>query len=256
VSRRGGRAARLALAARARAGRALFGGTLVGALLAAGPLAAAPAAAGEPTPPALRAADRALVARVLADGGVDRRLPGADLRGYLTHLGGELGRRLTAWVAAAVGAVTGSAVAVAAAVLIAVALAALLWALTRWILHRWRRRGADGRPPPAPAAVASGTPGRGDPALWRAELERRLAEGRLAEALEAAWWWLALSLAGERADPSWTSRELLERAVGAGEVRRRLAPLLAGFDVLAYGPRRPTVAAVRGLVAALEGELA
>jgi hypothetical protein len=89
-----------------------------------------------------------------------------------------------------------------------------------------------------------------DAAGWRAELDRRLSAGLSAEALEAAWWWLARSLAGSRALADWTSRDLVIRAG-----RPELAALIRRLDAFIYGPRRPAPDEVRGLVSRLEEAL-
>jgi hypothetical protein len=124
--------------------------------------------------------------------------------------------------------------------------ALLLIARALWL--RLRRR----RVLPAPGALAAEpAPAAGlDAAGWRAELERRLAGGRTAEALEAAWWWLARSLAGDRVEPDWTSRDLMARAR-----RPDLIPLVRRLDGLTYGPRRPALDDVRSLVGRLEEAL-
>lgn len=127
-------------------------------------------------------------------------------------------------------------------------LAALL--LIRMVLARVRA--ASPREPEA-GAVAVGdrpAPAPRDAAGWRAELERRLAEGRIPEALEAAWWWLARSVAGEKAEPDWTSRDLLARAR-----RRELVPLVRRLDAFIYGPRQPETEELRALVGRLEEAL-
>jgi hypothetical protein len=131
-----------------------------------------------------------------------------------------------------------------------VALLALLLlgrALWLWLRRRPRRPEMDGALQGGAPLPAAGL----DAAGWRGELERRLAAGRAAEALEAAWWWLARSLAGEKAEPDWTSRDLI-----AAARRPDLAPLIRGLDGLIYGPRRPAVEDVRGLVGRLEEALA
>lgn len=86
-----------------------------------------------------------------------------------------------------------------------------------------------------------------DAAGWRAELERRLAAGQVAGALEALWWWLARSLAGDDAEPDWTSRDLVARSS-----RDDLRGLVRRLDAFTYGPRRPAVEDLRGLVGRLE----
>lgn len=188
-------------------------------------------------------ADRALLERALA--GVDRT-PAPPAGSYL----GELGRALREAVLQAF--LRGSrmlhlsrgAFLVLAGLM---ALAAVLL-LVRTLLPRLRR---PRRPEPeSRLAEALPTGARRDAAAWRAELERRLAAGSAAEALEAAWWWLARSLAGDRADADWTSRDLLAHAP-----RPELAPLVRALDRLIYGPRRPAVDDVRRLVGRLEEAL-
>lgn len=197
-------------------------------------------ALGPPAP-----ADPALLERALA--GVER-LPVPPESSWL----GELGRALREAIVQALmrGARSlhlsrGLFLALAGLVAL-LALLLLGRALWLWLRHRPRRLETgvlqEGTPPPAAGLDAAG---------WRGELERRLAAGRAAEALEAAWWWLARSLAGEKAEPDWTSRDLI-----AAVRRPDLAPLIRGLDGLIYGPRRPAVEDVRGLVGRLEEALA
>ncbi|HEX3553183.1 MAG TPA: hypothetical protein VIA62_08135 [Thermoanaerobaculia bacterium] len=131
--------------------------------------------------------------------------------------------------------------------------AVALFLVVRALLPRLRRRRDRRRP--ETSAVLAGAPVPPGPELdaagWRAELERRLAAGCTAEALEAAWWWLARSLAGSRAEPDWTSRDLMTQAG-----RPDLAGLVRRLDAFIYGPRRPAPEDVRGLVARLEEALA
>lgn len=114
----------------------------------------------------------------------------------------------------------------------------LLGAAARWL---WRRRPV---PPVRDGAVETETPRQENdlPADRAGELRRRLASGDVARALEALWWWLAEALGTPRADPAWTSRELL---VHAG--RPDLRGDLRHFDRLAYGPSDPTADDVRAL---------
>ena len=104
------------------------------------------------------------------------------------------------------------------------------------------------------AAAGGGQAGEGEllnAAAWRFELERRLAEQQLPEALRAAWWWLARSLAGTRAQPTWTGRELLRWSR-----REDLREIVRQLDRLTYGPRPPVAEEVRQLAARLEAALA
>jgi hypothetical protein len=196
-------------------------------------------------------AERAVLERVLASSGVER----TPVPPESSYLGALLSAAFDAlYQAMRRGArmvhLSPRALLAAAAVVAAVAL--LL--LARALLPRLRRgrRAAGGAPATMTAtATASLPPLALDAAGWRAELERRLAAGRTAEALEAAWWWLARSLAGSQAMPDWTSRDLVRRAG-----RQDLAALIRRLDAFLYGPHRPAVQDVRGLVDRLEEALA
>jgi hypothetical protein len=188
-----------------------------------------------------------LVERVLAASHVDR-VPVPPETSYF----GELLRALRAAILQAL--LRGAQmlhvprrVLLAAAILVAVGALALV---VRAVLQRaWVRRHEPG----TVAAGMVGGPGpldALDAAGWRDELERRLAAGRTAEALEAAWWWLARSVAGSRVLPDWTSRDLLAAARRPG-----LAGLVRRLDALTYGPRPPGPDDLRSLVAGLEKAL-
>ncbi len=132
---------------------------------------------------------------------------------------------------------------------IAFGLAALAVALLLWLfLSRWRRRTA--KRDEGGVSEAALPPAARSAAAWRAELERRLAEGRVAEALEALWWWLARSVAAGQAEPAWTSRDLVTRSR-----REDLRDFVRRLDAFTYGPRRPAVEDLRRLVGGLEEAL-
>jgi hypothetical protein len=133
--------------------------------------------------------------------------------------------------------------------LLVVLVAAALVAVALARAARGRRRRAAPAAPGAEVAAPPPGPPRGV-AGWRAELERRLAAGDVAGALEALWWWLARALAGEGADESWTGRELVARSR-----RRDLLPLVARLDAMAYGPERPEPEAVRRLADGFDARL-
>ncbi len=189
-------------------------------------------------------ADPAALARVFA--GVDR-VPAPPESSYL----GELGRALREAVLQALLRGSEKLHLSRGAFLAFAGLMALLalLLLARALLPKLRR---PRRPEPGgrKEGVPASRPGL-DAAAWRAELERQLAAGGAAEALEAAWWWLARSLAGTRVEPDWTSRDLMAHAA-----RPDLAPLIRGLDRLIYGPRRPAVEDVRRWVSRLEEALA
>lgn len=128
-------------------------------------------------------------------------------------------------------------------------LAALL--VVRVAVSRLRRRPKAGKEMGEGAVTSLGVPAAArDAAAWRAELERRLADGPIAAALEALWWWLARSLAGPRAEPGWTSRDLVTRAR-----REDLRDLVRRLDAFTYGPRQPATDDLRSLVRRLEEAL-
>jgi hypothetical protein len=134
------------------------------------------------------------------------------------------------------------------ATLLLALLAALIVAVATIAALRLLRRGTPAPlPRDAMAAEALAAEPR-EKGAWRASLEAHLREGRMAEALEAVWWWLAASVSRGPVDPSWTSRELLARAG-----RLDLRPWASLLDRMTYGPQRPAVAEVRHLVDALEG---
>jgi hypothetical protein len=191
-------------------------------------------------------ADRALLERVLASTGVERT-PVPPESSYF----GELLRaaRETLNDALRRGAEMlhlPRPVMIAAAFLAA---AVALFLIIRALLPRLRRR-LPAVPMGELAVVTAAQAATLDAAGWRAELERRLAAGMTAAALEAAWWWLARSLAGSQAEPDWTSRDLVARTR-----QPDLAGLIRRLDAFIYGPLRPAPEEVRSLVARLEEAL-
>jgi len=199
-------------------------------------LAAAPPLGGRIVP-----ADRALMERVLAQGHVER-VPVPPETSYFGELfravqraivealfrGSRmfrLPRSVLEWGAAGL--------AVLAAILI-----------LKLLLPRLRRARQEAE---VSTTVVGAAPAYRDAAAWRAALERYLAEGKTAEALEALWWWLARSVAGERAEPDWTSRELVTRSR-----REDLRELVRRLDAFTYGPRPPATEDLRRLMGRLE----
>jgi len=77
-----------------------------------------------------------------------------------------------------------------------------------------------------------------------------MSEGKIPEALEALWWWLARTLTGGEAEPDWTSRDLVARSG-----REDLRELARRLDAFTYGPRPPQVSELRGLVGRFEESL-
>ena len=138
--------------------------------------------------------------------------------------------------------------------LAALAVLFLMWIVFSWWKRRSRRGGREEEGEGAVAALDV-PPARRTAAAWRAELDRFLAEGRIAEALEALWWWLARSLAGDRAEPDWTSRDLVAKA-RREDLRNDLLGLVRQLDAFTYGPRPPGIEDLRHLVGRLEAALA
>lgn len=200
-------------------------------------------------------ADRAVLGRVLAGSRVERRPEPPDAS-YLRDLTASLYTALAKLIERATGRLglpgwTLIGIAAALAAVVAALLVRVWWA---------RRRRARGSGPGIEASAADEAAAGGGPAgeselldaaAWRFELERRLAEQRLPEALRATWWWLARSLAGTRAQPTWTGRELLRWSR-----REDLRELVRQLDRLTYGPRPPVAEEVRQLAARLEAALA
>ena len=192
-------------------------------------------------------ADHELLQRVMEQERVVRALPDPEWSDYLVNLAGAALDALSALLSPARNALAGLGLSMrtAAAILLALVVAAILAVATIAVLRLVRRH----RPAPLPrdTAVEELDPATSDPADWRALMEERLRAGRIAEALEAVWWWLAASVSPGPVDPSWTSRELLIRAG-----RPDLGRWAAALDRMTYGPLPPGHDDVRGLVSALE----
>jgi Domain of unknown function (DUF4129) len=139
---------------------------------------------------------------------------------------------------------------------IVAALAALVAALLLRLLVAYFRNRPRGEEREEPVAAAPVPAVPLDAAGWRAELERRLAEGRIPEALEALWWWLARSLAGTRAEPDWTSRDLVARSRRDALQGDQLRDLVRRLDAFTYGPHPPAPDDLRALLGRLEETLA
>jgi hypothetical protein len=136
-----------------------------------------------------------------------------------------------------------------------VALAVLVAAALLWLIAaRLRRRPVEREAEPVVAAAAPAA--LLDAAGWRAELERRLAAGEIPGALEALWWWLARSLAGPRAEPDWTSRDLVARFRRDDSRQDDLRDLVRRLDAFTYGPRPPAAEDLWTLLGRLEETLA
>ncbi len=111
--------------------------------------------------------------------------------------------------------------------------------LMRFIAERWRHH-----EPATPDAIQH-LDARDEESVamdWEGELKRHLETGDVAAATQALWWWLAGRLAADRAEPSWTSRELVVRAG-----RHDLLTDVRRLDRMIYGLRRPSPGELRRL---------
>lgn len=176
-------------------------------------------------PPPWLAADAEAMRQALAEAKASEKLAGPALFDYVFDLGRWLQERifgalekLAPWSGrpiveqvALYAAIGGAALAV---------LTVLVVAVRRW---RAARRRDEGVAVALPVSAAAATPS-GDAAWWQAELQRRISQGRLRPALEAAWWWTARRLDPPGLDASWTSGELLG-ASGAAALRAPLRRL-------------------------------
>jgi hypothetical protein len=208
------------------------------------------AAAAAPVVLPHQGADQALLRRLMEQEKIARTVPGVDWTEYLVTLARAVIDALGDLLSPAGDAIRGlglSMEGVSRVVLALLAVMVLAIAVTFALrLLRQRRR-----PAAVPVeAAATLPPAPRDPAAWRGALEERLRAGGIAEALEAAWWWLAASVSRGPVDPSWTSRELLARA-GRGD----LAHWAATLDRMTYGPRRPMADELRRLVDALDASV-
>jgi hypothetical protein len=194
-------------------------------------------------------ADRALVRRILAETGVERT-PAPPQASYLA----ELWRAFWRFVAERITHSRLLRLGPQTQLWIVGGLAVLAFAAVAWMLFALLRRGRS-EPKKAKPAVSGAAPAAvawdaWDAAAWRAELERCLAGERIGEALRAAWWWLARSIAGPEAEPDWTSRDLAARTE-----RRELRDLLRRLDALTFGADRPGLPDLRHLAEQIRGAL-
>jgi hypothetical protein len=188
------------------------------------------------------------VERILAETGVER-VPEPPEAGYLAELSQAFWRSVAELIANTAEAlhIGPEAGAWIVAGLVALAVAVVVWLLLGWLRRRKPDVAQKAEAAEAGAARAAAT---WDAAAWRAELERCLAEERIGEALRAAWWWIARSIAGPEVEPDWTSRDLLRRTR-----QREVRDLLRRLDVLTFGADRPGLPDVRHLAEQIRGAL-
>lgn len=210
-------------------------------------MTAALAAAAAALPP--RAADEALLRRVMDEQAVARALPEPSWLDYLWHLLRTAVEAVLRPVLSRLDGlpVQGLARALAVAALAAVALLAVGLAV-RWLRRRRQAvlPGSDARGQAGAAPQDASRPA----ASWRGAFEERLAAGDVAGAVEALWWWLATAIAREPVDASWTTHELLTRAG-----RPDLRAIGVGLDRLTYAAARPGADDVRALATRLQAAL-
>jgi len=199
-------------------------------------------------PPAWLEADPEALRRALAEAKADSELPGPGMFDYAV----DLARALRDWIFGALERVPWAGLPTFERIALftalggsALAVVIVLWAVVR----RWRKRRAARQTTaevvPVPAAAE---PPSGDASWWQRELQRRLAEGRLRAALEAAWWWTARRLDPPGLDSSWTTGDLLRKG-GAAALRsplRRLDRQLWGGGALRRDEVESVVAELGG----------
>jgi hypothetical protein len=194
-------------------------------------------------------ADPAEIERLLREAGVEREITPTGWMGYLEALLETLLHRLSGYgspLRSFLEQHAGLSRWIAYGLLFVVLVLALIVVVE--ILRR-RARGVV-RAGEGVRVLSRPTPAARDAAAWRAAIERRLARGELGPALEALWWWFALSVAAE-VPSSCTSRELVARSG-----RADLAAPARELDRLLYGPRRPRAEDVRAMALRLSPLLA
>jgi len=152
----------------------------------------------------------------------------APLAGWMGSIGGPLAD-LIAWFGAA-------GLQILLWLILALFILAVLWHFRR-LFNRWQKGSPGGA-----MAMPAPRPTSGAVAEWELRLQQRLDSGDARGALEALWWSLAIRLVGTKADPAWTSRELVEQAG-----RRDLLPEVRRLDQLVWGSEQPLVEDVRQL---------
>lgn len=192
-------------------------------------------------------ADRELLDRLARETGVHTAPPAPSLHEYLATVSEAVFHRLLGWIhlpnldLSGLGPVV-QAVAYALAILL---IAGALFLIGRLLLAAVKRRregeGASG--PDAFAAPVSEAP-PSDAAYWWRRFRAAVKAGDSATAMESLWFWVAVRLTGTAVDPSWTSRELLER-VGRDDLR----PAMTQLDGWRYGPTAPAIESLEGLAA-------
>lgn len=193
------------------------------------------------------AGDRALLERLLADTRVQTTQPGPSAADYLATLAEAVARWLGDKVELLGGLLQIPPVLLYGAAWTLLALVIVVLSLTVVRIVRRRRQAPAAASPvlgealPLPATR---------PEAWAQELERRLQGADPRAALEALWWWLARALKGTEAEPSWTTRELLQRAG-----RADLSAEGRVLDRLLYGAAPPAMTEVRGLASRLQRSL-
>lgn len=194
-------------------------------------------------------ADHALLRRLIEQEHIGGAAPGPDWSDYLVNLARAALSALERVLSPARDVIAGLGLSMdtVATVLLVLLAAAVVALATIGVLRLLRRRRRSTEAETSVGSAEPLPPAPRDPHTWRALIDERLRAGGIAEALEAAWWWLAASVSRGPVDPSWTSRELLARAG-----RQDLGRWAAALDRMTYGPEPPRLEEVRGLVDALE----
>lgn len=190
------------------------------------------------------AADHQLLDDLYSRHHISSKIPEPGFVQYLQDVGNTVGESVASWLSVRLDGLAGSTsqllVYVGYALLGGLA-AVCLWLGVRYLMQYFQQpsnasRGAGtlraiGVEEGIPVATGS----------WEAALQQALADGDVGRAVHALWWWLAQSL-GCGADPSWTSRELMQRSG-----RRDLRAHVRRLDRLLYSPNAPRLDDVEAL---------
>ncbi len=229
-------AAWLAVAAAALVAVALVAVALVAAaLVAVAPVLADDKALGVATPEP-RVADQEQLRQVILEARIATGRPKPGLSLWARDAGSAVSRWMAEWMERTLPRFARLAAPFfepAVMLLLALLTAVVLAFLARFALERWRRRRQAAEEPAVRDLGAAGEPAAARD--WEAELRRRLDGHDVTAAIEALWWWLAGRLVGQRAEPSWTSRELVQRAG-----RRDLLRDVRRLDRMMYGAGQPS----------------
>ncbi len=204
--------------------------------------AGVPAVVSAAPPP--QPVDRELLQQIIEEQQIQTQAPRPQFGDYL----GDLSAAFESWLEDKLSSTNWNPLAdqiarVAALVLSAGILLVLLVFCVRLLFRAAGKAKAEAavlaqRPLPESAALDGDEQAR----ILARDLEAQLRAGLIAAALRSLWLWLALRLAPARVDPSWTSRELVQRSG-----RFEFWPQMQKLDGWIYGEVKPEAQQVRQL---------